>query len=109
MDKLFHNSDNGRLPSFFGYLPGRVGADQAGKLLGFTGDEITILMTNGLLKPLAKPKSNAHKFFATVYIQRLAFDLEWLTKATECIYNHHREKNARKTAHDEKEEMPLAA
>ena len=37
------------------HLPARLNAEEAGWLLGFTKEEITILMAKKLLKPLGNP------------------------------------------------------
>ena len=74
-------------------LPARLTASQAGELLNFTEAEIAVLMRIGLLKPLAHPAQNSHKWFATEYI--LALDDKWVARATAAIYTATRQHNAK--------------
>jgi hypothetical protein len=112
MENLFLNSGKaGRALtqtfSFFGQLPGRVDAENAAKLLGFSPHDIPILIANGFLKPLADPAPNATKYFATVDIQTLVSDRTWLNRATHCVYEYWKGKNAQKAAL--KQEAAIAA
>jgi hypothetical protein len=74
---------------------GRIPATAAGFMLGFDDDEISVLVTRKILKPLGKPVPNATKYFARCYIESLMDDAEWLSKATQAIYDYHKDKNAR--------------
>lgn len=78
-------------------LPGRVNAEQAAKVLGFTLDDLTILMGDTRLNftPLGKPAPNAPKFFAAAKVLRWAGDADWLDKATNTIRKHHLDKRQR--------------
>jgi len=75
----------------------RIRVAEVQKLLGFTDDDITILMADPKLglKPLGSPAQNAPKFFATVTILRLANDPEWLDKASNAIRRYHLTKRKR--------------
>lgn len=79
-------------------LPGRLDVVQAAVLLGFLPHEIPVLVRAGLLKPLGNVAANAHKYFASVEIERAAQDPAWLDKATRalgkyiCRKNHKGEK-----------------
>jgi hypothetical protein len=72
-------------------LPGRVGVEQAAKLLGFNADDMTILMGEPRLelKPLGNPAPNAPKYFSTVQLIRFASNPDWLDKASNAIRRHH--------------------
>lgn len=74
----------------------RISAKNAGFLLGFDEDEISILSSQRILKSLGKPTPNATKYFARFYIESLMGDEGFLNKATQAIYDYHREKNGRK-------------
>jgi len=69
----------------------RIPAMRAGIMLGFDGDEISILVTRKLLKPLGKPTPNATNYFARCYIESLVDDEPFLNKATQAIYDYQRE------------------
>src|ERR1017187_2067750 len=62
-------------------LPARLDVTATGKLLGFTENDIQILMSVGKLTPLGDPAPNAPKWFAAVEMIRLATDQDWLHKA----------------------------
>ena len=76
--------------------PGRLTKDQAAWFLGFTPDEITILMGSGLLKPLGRPASNGQKYFLAAALEDLRRDEKWYGKATDAIIEYWRYKNSRK-------------
>jgi hypothetical protein len=78
--------------------PARVSAEQAGWILGFTPQEIPILVAVGLLKPLGHPARNGHKFFATAELEDLRRDRKWLAKASDAIVGYWQNKNARKNS-----------
>jgi hypothetical protein len=46
-------------------LPARVSAKQAGWILGFSAQEVPILVAESILKPLGRPARNGPKYFAT--------------------------------------------
>jgi hypothetical protein len=83
---------------FVGKFPARVDFEDAGKILGFNVDEVRILVSHGALVPIAKPKQNAHKFFALTEIAEKFLDKKWLSKSTEIIYKHWNNKNESKNS-----------
>lgn len=62
-------------------LPARLDVSVTAKLLGFSEQDIQILMAVGKLTPLGDPAPNAPKWFAAVEMIRLATDQDWLHKA----------------------------
>jgi len=76
--------------------PGRLTKEQAAWFLGFTPDEITILMASGVLKPLGHPASNGPKYFLAAALEDLRRDEKWFNKASEAIVEYWRYKNSRK-------------
>ena len=76
-------------------LPARLDVVATAKLLGFTENDIQILMAVGNLTPLGDPAPNAPKWFAAVEIIRLATDQDWLHKATKEITKYWRHKRER--------------
>jgi len=76
--------------------PGRLTKEQAAWFLGFTPDEITILMASGVLKPLGHPASNGQKYFLAAALEDLRRDEKWYGKASVAIVEYWRYKNSRK-------------
>jgi len=77
--------------------PGRLTKEQAAWFLGFTPDEITILMASGVLKPLGHPASNGQKYFLAAALEDLRRDEKWYGKASVAIVEYWRYKNSRKS------------
>lgn len=78
-------------------LPARLNSEEAANFLGFKSHDIPVLMRAGLLKPLGRPMPNSDKYFATVTLNELRQDVQWLSKATMVVGQHWKEKNARKS------------
>lgn len=76
--------------------PGRLTKEQAAWKLGFTPDEITVLMAKNLLKPLGHPAHNGQKYFLTATLEDLRRDEKWYSKASDAIVDYWRYKNSRK-------------
>ncbi|HEV2327649.1 MAG TPA: hypothetical protein VGY56_02545 [Verrucomicrobiae bacterium] len=74
-------------------LPGRLDAKQAAELLGFLPYELSVVVRNGLVRPLGKPAPNGHKFFCSAEILQLSQDRDWLDKATRAVAKCWKEKN----------------
>jgi len=76
-------------------LPARLSINQVAVLLNFQPYELLQLMRRGLLKCLNSPAAgaNCRKYFCAAYIQKLADDPIWLTKATGCAAQAIRDKN----------------
>jgi hypothetical protein len=83
--------------NYSGNTLGRLDPSQVAEVLGFSTDDIPILVKNGLLEPLGKPAMNCSKYFARIEIVQLADDPKWLSKATNAIYQHWAGKSARRT------------
>jgi len=80
-------------------LPARLDSGQTATLLGFKGDDIQPLVRAKLLKPLGNPPPNSVKYFASVQIQELAHNPDWLARATLVVARHRKEKNRNRIAH----------
>jgi hypothetical protein len=76
--------------------PGRLTKEEAAWFLGFSPDEITILMAKGLLKPLGHPASNGQKYFLTTALEELRRDEKWFSKASDATVEYWRYKNNRR-------------
>jgi hypothetical protein len=77
--------------------PARFTAEETAIYLGFSPHDIPILVSRGLLKPLAVLAANTTKYFARVELDNLRTDVKWLSRATTAVYQFWRLKNARKT------------
>jgi hypothetical protein len=88
--------------------PARLGISETAWLLGFAEHDIAVLVSVRLLKPLGRPASSGSKFFATVELQSLRNDTQWLAKASDAIVNHWRSKNLGRRNHRE-ERAAMAA
>jgi hypothetical protein len=77
-------------------LPARLDVNAASRLLGFTPQEIQILMAGGKLTPLGHPAQNAPKWFPAVELIGLSVDREWLDKATKEVSKYWRQKRERR-------------
>lgn len=86
--------------------PGRLTKEQAAWKLGFTPDEITILMAKNLLKPLGHPAHNGQKYFLTATLEDLRRDEKWYSKASDAVSEYWRYKNGRKTDASGKPQKP---
>ena len=80
--------------------PARLNAEETAWYLGFAAHDVPVLVSKGLLKPLGHPASTAVKFFALVVVVELRNDSKWLSRATDTIAEHWRQKNARRAAAD---------
>jgi hypothetical protein len=76
--------------------PNRLTKEQAAWKLGFTPDEITVLIAKNLLKPLGHPAHNGQKYFLTATLDDLRRDEKWYSKASDAIVDYWRYKNSRK-------------
>ena len=95
---LSQGTDNGVVwPTIPVRLQARLTAEQVAAILGFSVNDIAVLLSIGLLKPLGKPTQQAVKHFASSYVEACAKNLNWLEDATQAVYDYHIAKNARKT------------
>lgn len=90
-------------------LPARLSSEEAANFLGFKSHDIPLLTRAGLLKPLGRPMPNSDKYFATVTLNELRQDVQWLSKATVAVSQHWKEKNARKANGAGNGELALGA
>ena len=78
--------------------PGRLTREQAAWFLGFTPEEIPILVAKGLLKPLGHPAHNGQKHFLAATLEDIRRDEKFYFKASDAIIEHWRCKNNRKVS-----------
>ena len=74
--------------------PARVTLTETAWLLGFSEQDISVLVSVGLLKPLGHPPPSGSKYFAATDLQVLRNDTRWLARASDAIVNHWKKKNA---------------
>jgi hypothetical protein len=63
-------------------------------MLSSAEQDITVLVSAGLLKPLGHPPQPGSMYFATTELQALRSDMRWLAKASDAIVNFWKKKNA---------------
>jgi len=79
-------------------LPARLKVEEVALYLGFAPHEITILMAEGLLKPLGRPPATGVKHFSAVALEELRRDQKWLARASDCVVQYWKSRNEKKTA-----------
>jgi hypothetical protein len=68
-----------------GTRPACVSMETASAIFGWPNYYLPFLVRAGHLKPLGKPAQNARKWFATVELERMSQDPDWLDKAIRII------------------------
>jgi hypothetical protein len=92
--------DQHRFLSLLGQLPARLTAEQVAWVLNCQAGDVPILVMARLLKPLGNPKANSVKYFVADALLELAKDSVWLSKITNALSNHWRQKNGSRTPVD---------
>jgi hypothetical protein len=67
--------------------------EEAAAIFGWPNYYLPFLVRAGHLKPLGKPVQNARKWFATVQIERMSCDPDWLDKAIRIVEKQIQEMN----------------
>jgi hypothetical protein len=80
--------------------------EEAAAIFGWPDYYLPFLVSAGHLKPLGKPPQNARKWFATVEIERMCSDPDWLDKAIRIVEKQIQEMN--KKARNKAPEAALA-
>lgn len=88
----FKNCVEGEREEFLrlGTLPAVLYDFEAGWILGFTAEEVGLLVAKDLLRPLGRPGKSDSKRFAREAVARLRVDVDWLHKASRSIYESRR-------------------
>ena len=76
-----------------GNRPACVSMEVAANMFGWPNYYLPLLVRAGHLKPLGKPVPNARKWFATVEIERMSCDPDWLDKAIRIVEKQIQEMN----------------
>lgn len=92
---------------FQGKRPACVSMEETAAMFGWPDYYLPFLVRAGHLKPLGRPAQNARKWFATVEIERMSGDLDWLDKAMRIVEKQIQEMN-KKQRGKEPSEMSLA-
>jgi len=79
--------------------PARMRVEEVAWYLGFATYEITILMAEGLLKPLGRPPATGVKYFSTAALEEMRRDQKWLARASDCVVQYWKGRNEMKKAH----------
>ena len=85
--------------------PACVGVEGAAQMFGWPKYYLPFLVRAGHLKPLGKPAQNSRKWFATVELERLSADVEWLDKAIRIVEKRIQDMNRKESG---KGELALA-
>lgn len=80
-----------------GNQPARLNVTEAAWFLGFADNDIAVLISVGLLKPLGRPPASGSKYFARAELLALRDDPRWLAKASDATVRHWKQKNANRT------------
>ena len=91
---------NGRL------RPACVGMEEVAAMFGWPDYYVPFLVGAGHLMPLGKPAQNSRKWFATVEIERMCNDPDWLDKAIRIVEKQIQEMNKKQKRREL--EAPLA-
>jgi hypothetical protein len=86
--------------------PGCVSMEEAAAIFGWPNYYLPFMVQVGHLKPLGKPAQNARKWFATVEIERLSQDPDWLDKTIRIVEKQIQEMN-KKQRGKKQAEKPL--
>lgn len=76
--------------------PARQSITEAAWTLGFTEQDISVLVSAGHLKPLGHPPRSGSKYFATVELEELRIDPRWLARACDIVVKFWATKNSRR-------------
>src|SRR5436190_17859602 len=71
-----------------GNRPACVGMEEAAAIFGWPNYYLPFQVRAGHLKPLGKPAQNGRKWFASVELERLCQDKDWLDKAIRIVEKH---------------------
>ena len=75
--------------------------EEAAQILGWPAYYLSFLVQAGHLKPLGKPAQNSRKWFATVELERLSRDVDWLDKAIRIVEKRIQNINRKQIGKDE--------
>jgi hypothetical protein len=79
--------------------------EDAAKIFGWPNYYLPFLVRAGHLKPLGKPAQNTRKWFATVEIERMSCDREWLDKAVRIVEKQIQEMNRKQRGKESEQEL----
>jgi hypothetical protein len=89
----------------YGNRPACVSMEEAAKMFGWPNYYLPFLVRASHLKPLGKPAQNARKWFATVEIERMSQDPDWLDKAIRIVEMQIQEMNKKQRGKSEEVAM----
>ena len=86
--------------------PACVGMEEVAAIFGWPQYYVPFLVSAEHLTPLGKPAQNARKWFATVEIERMCGDPDWLDKAIRIVEKRIQEMNKKQKGREP--EVPSA-
>jgi hypothetical protein len=75
------------------HLPARLTVIETSWYLGFSENDIPVLASRKLLKPVGNPTQNATKYFALKDLKKVHEDVPWINRATAALNHFWRLKN----------------
>jgi hypothetical protein len=79
------------------HLPGRLTAIETAWYLGFSENDIPVLASRKLLKPVGDPSQSATKYYALKDLKKVHEDVRWINRASATLNKYWQLKNAKKT------------
>src|ERR1039457_3894690 len=83
--------------------PACVSMETAAAIFGWPHYYLPFRGRAGHLKPLGKPAQNARKWFATIEIERMSQDADWLDKAIRIVEKQIQEMNTKQRGKEQSE------
>ncbi len=75
------------------HLPARLTVIETSWYLGFSENDIPVLASRRLLKPVGNPTQNSTKYFALKDLKKVHEDVRWINRATASLNQFWRLKN----------------
>ena len=75
------------------HLPARLTALETSWYLGFSEQDVSVLVSHGLLKPVGDPSQSSTKYFALKDLKKSHEDTRWINRATAALNRFWRVKN----------------
>jgi hypothetical protein len=75
------------------HLPARLTVIETSWYLGFSENDIPVLASHRLLKPVGSPTQNSTKYYALKDLKKLHEDLRWINRASVTLYHYWQLKN----------------
>ena len=78
------------------HLPARLTAIETSWYLGFSENDIPILASSRLLKPVGNPTQCSTKYYALKDLKKVHGDTRWINRASVTLYHYWQLKNEKR-------------